>query len=92
MTAELLDKKALGAMLSMGGDEARELCHRHGVEPINVGLGKVARLRWMRSRVMEMLGTMQADGKPARRKPSTKNTVVGKSMDQILRELACPVQ
>lgn len=92
MTAELLKKRDLGALLSMGADEARAFCHRHGVDPINVGTGKRASLRWMRSRVMEMLSTLQADGKPARRKPSTRNTVVGKTTAQIIRELACPVQ
>ena len=90
MTAELLDKKALGVMLSMGGDEARELCHRHGVEPINVGLGKVARLRWSRTEVMRMLDTMRAD-KP-RRRPRIHRTVVGKTVAQLIAELACPLQ
>lgn len=45
MDAQLLDIKDLAAMLSMGRRSAREFCRRHGVLPVNVGLGTKSRLR-----------------------------------------------
>ena len=93
MTAELITQTDLGVMLSMGKDAAREFCARHGIQPINVGLGKVARLRWHRSEVMQLIGTLQAKGKPqefVRRKKSGK-TVLGKSVAELMRELS-PLQ
>lgn len=93
MTAELITQTDLGIMLSMGKDAAREFCARHGIQPINVGLGKVARLRWHRSEVMQLIGTLQAKGKPqefVRRKKSCK-TVLGKSVAELMRELS-PLQ
>lgn len=88
---ELLTQKDLGEMLSMCPETARKLCSTHGIEPVNVGLGETVRLRWMRSRVMEMLTTLEAGGRPQRR-ASTRMTVTGKSLNQIMRDLAVPVQ
>ena len=93
MEPELLKRKELADLLSMGKQGATDLCHRNGVEPINVGKGKRASLRWSRSAVMAMLSTMQASGnqKPQRR-PNTRRTISGKSMSVLIAELACPVQ
>ena len=93
MTAELITQTDLGIMLSMGKDAAREFCSRHGVQPINVGLGKVARLRWNRSEVMQLIGTLQAKGKQQEfvRRKKTGKTVLGKSVAELMRELS-PLQ
>lgn len=93
MTAELITQKDLGIMLSMGPKKAREFCASHGLHPVNVGMGKVARLRWARAEVMQLIGTLQAKGKPhefVRRKKSGK-TVLGKSVAELMRELS-PLQ
>lgn len=94
MTAELITQTDLGIMLSMGKDAAREFCARHGIQPINVGLGKVARLRWNRAEVMQMLSTLRAKEKPKDVVPRTRsrNTVVGKSAATLLRELSNHLQ
>ena len=94
MTAELLDISALAALLSMGRRSAREFCRRHGVLPINVGLGTKTRLRWHREAVMQMLGTLEAghakkDIVPRRR---GSKTIIGKSVNDLLAELAAPMQ
>ncbi len=95
MDAELIDLNSLAAMLSMGRRSARDFCQRHGVLPLNVGQGKIARLRWRRSEVIQMLGTLEASTRPApdiipRRRGS--KTVIGKSVEQLMRELAAPMQ
>ena len=94
MDTQLLDIKDLAAMLSMGRRSAREFCRKHGVLPVNVGLGTTTRLRWHRDAVIQMLGTLDArqprkDIIPRRR---GAKTIVGKSVDDLLAELAAPVQ
>ena len=94
MDAQLLDIKDLAAMLSMGRRSAREFCRRHGVLPVNVGLGTKSRLRWHRDAVIQMLGTLDArqprkDIVPRKR---GDKTIVGKSIDELLTELAAPMQ
>lgn len=92
MTAELIKLADLGTMLSMGPEAAREFCSRHGVHPINVGLGKVARLRWHRSEVMQLIGTLQAKGKPQDYVKKSRRTTAGKSLKQLMSELQTPIQ
>ena len=96
MTAELIDLKGLSIMLSMGKRSARDFCQRNGVLPINVGKGKIARLRWKASEVIQMLGTLEASNRPAPKDVIPRHrgskTVIGKSVDQLMRELAAPVQ
>lgn len=88
----LIDQKDLAHKLDMSAKAAREFCHQNGVEPINTAKGKKrATLRWSLPQVIRMLDTMCAEGKPQRR-PSTKKTVVGKSMQQIIAELPYLVQ
>lgn len=94
MESQLIDIKDLAALLSMGRRSAREFCRRHGVLPVNVGLGTKSRLRWHRDAVMQMLGTLDArqprkDIVPRRR---GSKTIVGKSVDELIAELAAPVQ
>lgn len=92
MQSEMLDIKGLSTLLSMGPRSAREFCSRNGVLPINVGLKKRMRLRWIRSEVMQMLGTLEAKQKPAPKEfvPRIRGskTVLGKSVDDLLKELA----
>ena len=94
MDAQLLDIKDLAALLSMGRRSARELCRRHGVLPVNVGLGTTTRLRWHRDAVMQMLGTLKAKAEPKEVVPRRRGckTILGKSVDDLMRELASPVQ
>jgi hypothetical protein len=90
MTAELITQSDLGVMLSMGGRNAREFCARHGVLPINVGVGKRASLRWSRSAVMQMLCTLQADASsPQKRKAvRSKTKILGKTAALLYKELS----
>ena len=94
MDAQLLDIKDLAALLSMGRRSAREFCRRHGVLPVNVGLGTKSRLRWHRDAVMQMLGTLDAKGTCKDIIPSRRGakTIVGKSVDELIAELAAPMQ
>lgn len=94
MTAELIDLNSLATMLSMGKRSARDFCQRHGVLPVNVGLGTKSRLRWHRDAVIQMLGTLDArqprkDIVPRKR---GDKTIIGKSVDDLLAELAAPMQ
>lgn len=96
MEEKLLTKRDLAAFFQTGIVAARRLCEKHGVMPINIGMGKTTRLRWRASEVIQMLGTLEAKPKAAhkdyvpRRRGS--NTIVGKSVEQLLQELAQPMQ
>ena len=98
MEEKLMTKRDLAAFFQTSAASARRLCEKHGVLPINVGMGKVARLRWRQSEVMQMLGTLDARtnqraGKDCiPRSRARGKTVVGKSVAQLMRELATPVQ
>lgn len=61
MDAQLLDIKDLAVLLSMGRRSAREFCRRHGVLPVNVGLGTKSRLRWHRDAVMHLRHAFATD-------------------------------
>lgn len=90
----LIDKHALGELLSMGPDSARALCERHGVYPINVGLGGKVVLRWNREDVIQMVSTLQATGqeKKAVRRKSPRCSVIGKSSRTLFLELSNSLQ
>ena len=87
----LIDQKKLAYKLDMSARSAIEFCHKHGVEPIDATTGKRTALRWSLPEVIRMLDTMRAEVK-LQRKPSTRKTVANKSMQQIIAELACPLQ
>ena len=89
MDALLIDKKELADLLSMGKENARKFCERHGVLPINTSTGKRATLRWSRLEVMQMVSTLQAKGKEEEFVPKkrTSRTVLGKSLAQLKKEL-----
>ena len=59
MEEKLLTKADLGAFFQTSADAARKLCERHGIKPLNVGNGTVARLRWRLSDVMQVLAALQ---------------------------------
>lgn len=90
----LIDKHALGELLSMGPDSARAFCERHGVQPVNVGLGKRSSLRWNREEVIQMVSTLQATGqeKKAVRRKSSRCSVIGKSSRTLFLELSNSLQ
>ena len=90
----LLTKRDLAAFFQTSAESARKFCHSHGIEPINIGNGRVARLRWRASDVIQMLGTLKAKAEPKEIVPRRKgsNTVLGKTAKQLMRELAAPVQ
>lgn len=80
----LIDKHALGELLSMGPDSARAFCERHGVHPVNVGLGKRSSLRWNREEVIQMVNTLQAKTKSARTKTEKpKHQIIGMSASAL---------
>lgn len=93
---ELLTTEELGDFFRLSPQSARKLCIKHGVMPLNVGVGKIARLRWRRSEVIQMLGTLETKPQPASseyipRKRGSK-TVLGKTVNQLMRELAESIQ
>ncbi len=96
MEEKLLTKKDLAAFFQTSAKSARTLCEKHGVLPLNVGQGKITRLRWRASEVIQMLGTLEASPKPAPKEfiPRKRGgkTVIGKSVDDLMRELAAPIQ
>ena len=90
----LIDIKQLSKMIGLCPRGARELCRRHGIEPINVGLGKKIVLRWQTDAVMQLVSTLQAkvvqnDVVPRR---SSRSRVLGKSAEQLLCELSNALQ
>lgn len=91
MEEKLMTKRDLAAFFKLSADSARKLCEKHGVMPLNVGNGRVARLRWRLSDVMQVLTTLQAgtnerkDFRPRRPKDPR---VLGRSPQDIQRELA----
>ena len=98
MEEKLLTKRDLAAFFQVGIASARKLCETHGVYPVNVGTGKITRLRWRQSEVIQMLGTLEA-GTDKRagsdyipRSRTRGKTVVGKTVKDLMRELAAPVQ
>lgn len=90
----LIDIKQLSLMIGLCPKGARELCRRHGIEPINVGLGKKIVLRWQTDAVMQLVTTLQAKGKQKEIVPcrSTKNRILGKSVEQLHCELSNTLQ
>jgi hypothetical protein len=59
MDEKLLTKTDLAAFFQLSAESARKLCEKHGVKPLNVGTGKVSRLRWRMSDVMQVLAILQ---------------------------------
>lgn len=94
MEEKLMTKHDLAAFFQTSAASARKFCHRHGIEPINIGNGRTTRLRWLKSDVIQMLGTLEAKAEPATVIPRRKGskTVLGKSVDDLMRELCAPVQ
>lgn len=94
MEEKLLTKADLAAFFQTSAKAARQFCARHGIQPINVGNGRVARLRWRQSEIMQVLGTLNAKVEPKTIIPRTRSskTVLGKSVDDLMRELSAPVQ
>ncbi len=90
----LIDKHALGELLSMGPDSARAFCERHGVYPINVGLGGKVVLRWNREEVIQMVSTLQAVGQEKKvvLRKNPRCSVIGKSSRTLFLELSNSLQ
>ena len=94
---KLLTKRDLGAFFRLSPPYARALCEKHGVLPLNVGSGKIARLRWRLSDVMQVLTILQSgnateaqkDFRP-RRKGDAR--VAGLSAKEVMQAVACAVQ
>lgn len=92
MEEKLMTKKDLAAFFQTSADSARKLCEKHGVKPLNVGNGSIARLRWRLSDVMQVLTTLQAGTNTNRkdfrpRRPKDPH-VLGRSPKEIYNELA----
>ncbi len=89
----LLTKKELGSFFKMDPDNAQKFCARHDVLPINIGLGKVARLRWIGSQVINLLTILQASStKPQKEfRPRRKGDahILGRSVRELYTELSC---
>ena len=92
MEEKLLTKRDLAAFFQTSAASARKLCEKHGVLPLNVGNGKIARLRWRLSDVMQVLTILQTgtdtkskDYRPRRPKDPR---VLGRSARDIRNELA----
>ena len=96
MTESLLTKKELGAFFRLSPAYARALCEKHGVMPLNVGSGKIARLRWRLSDVMQVLTILQSGATEAQKdfRPRRKGDarVAGLSAKEVMQAVACAVQ
>ena len=90
----LIDKHALGEILSMGPRSARALCEQNGVMPINVGKGNRTSLRGRRDDGMQMVSTLQATGKKEEIVPRKKSShvIMGKSEDKLFQEISNKLQ
>lgn len=92
MEEKLLTKSDLAAFFQTSATSARKLCEKHGVFPVNVGLGlERARLRWRMTDVIQVLTTLQAGTNPQKdfrpRRPKDPR-VLGRSARDIRNELA----
>ena len=92
MEEKLLTKKDLAAFFQTSATSARKLCEKHGVKPLNVGNGRIARLRWRLSDVMQVLTTLQTGSDIKRkdfvpRRPKDPR-VLGRSPQDLHKELA----
>lgn len=89
----LITKKELGTFFQMDPDNAHKFCIKHNVLPINVGQGKVARLRWLASQVTNLLTILQASStKPQNEfRPRRKGDahILGRSVRELHKELSC---
>lgn len=97
MPESLLTKKELGAFFRLSPPSARALCEKHGILPVNVGAGKVARLRWRMSDVMQLLTILQSgNGTEAQKdfRPRRKGDarIAGLSAKEVMKAVACAVQ
>lgn len=98
MEEQLMTKADLAEFFHASASTARRFCDKHGVKPINIGNGKRTVLRWRKTEVIQMLGTLEADTNKRvskdciPRSHANGKTVVGKSVKQLMRELAAPVQ
>lgn len=97
MTESLLTKKELGAFFRLSPPYARALCEKHGVMPLNVGSGKIARLRWRLSDVMQVLTILQSGNateaqKDFRPRRKSDARVTGLSAKEVLKAVANAVQ
>ena len=94
MTGEyLLTQKELGLFFNTTGEQARKLCAKHGVFPINIGLGKVPRLRWLASQVTTIPTILQASSskpqKEFRKRRKGDVHILGRSVQSLYDELVC---
>ena len=93
---KLLTKRDLGAFFRLSPPYARALCEKHGVLPLNVGTGKIARLRWRLSDVMQVLTILQSGPTEAQKdfRPRRKGDarVAGLSAKEVLKAVANAVQ
>ena len=92
MTEELLTKKELGAFFKLNPDSARALCEKHGIYPLNVGAGKIARLRWRVSDVMQILTILQAGSEAKKKAFRTRRPgdarIAGLSVKEVMKAVA----
>lgn len=93
---KLLTKRDLGAFFRLSPPYARALCEKHGVLPLNVGTGKIARLRWRLSDVMQVLTILQSgnatEAKDFRPRRKGDARVAGLSAKEVMQAVACAVQ
>lgn len=92
MDEKLLTKRDLAAFFQTSAENARKLCAKHGVFPINVGLGQTrTRLRWRMTDVIQVLTTLQAGTNPQKdfrpRRPKDPR-ILGRTAKEIRNELA----
>ena len=92
----MLTQKELGAFFRTTGEQARKLCAKHGVMPINIGLGKVPRLRWLASQIIKIPTILQASSsRPPKefcKRRSGDAQILGRSLQSLYNELACSRQ
>ena len=95
MQEELLTQAELGVFFKMGkdGKSARRLCEKHGVFPLNIGSGKIPRLRWLVSDVRQLLTTLkQAKSTEPQKKLTPRKqgapSILGRSKAELYQEVS----
>lgn len=69
MSDKLLRKKEIAAMLGTSPDVAASILAKHGLHPIDLGMGRSRGLRWLESAVLVVLRVLHQEAQPKPRIP-----------------------
>ena len=91
-----LPTKQAAAFFGVSAAVFRRIMEKHGLRPIDCGKGARGGLRWRTSELIRVADALhaetQAQGQGQKKRPRTKHSVVGKTADELFRELSAPMQ